>query len=238
MPAARTHRHILDDLKRLSNPQIARHSARFFKTGKGEYGEGDVFLGIRIPLIRSKVREYGEVSFEETLKLLSSEYHEARIMAVLMLVARFQKADEEGRKKIYNSYLGNTEFINNWDIVDSSAHLITGPWLDGKSHAPLMKLAKSRNLWERRIAMMSTLHFIRKNQFETTFMIAELLLNDREDLIHKICGWMLREVGKRDQKAEEAFLLKHYRNMPRTMLRYAIEKFPAGERRAYLEGRK
>lgn len=226
------------DLKALANPDIAAHSARFFKSGKGEYGEGDKFLGIRVPQTRAVVKKYKNMALADCLKLLQAKYHEERLCAVLLLVQMFAKADDAIRKKIYEAYLANTHYINNWDIVDSSAHLIVGAYLESsqdKKTKALKKLARSTSLWERRIAIISTLHFIRQKDFTDALEVAGLLLKDKEDLIHKAVGWMLREVGNRDLAVEIAFLDQHYKNMPRTMLRYAIEKFPESLRIRYLK---
>lgn len=228
------HHEIIEELKKLSNPEIAEHSQRFFKTGAGEYGESDVFLGIRVPNIRETAKKFNCLSLEETEKLLHSTYHEARFCALVILVYTFQKGNEEVQKNIYECYISNTKYINNWDLVDTSAHHIAGPFLYNRDRKLLYTFAKSKNLWERRIAIMSTLHFIRQDDFADTLSIARLLLKDPHDLIHKADGWMLREVGNRDHKAEEAFLEQHIQDMPRTMVRYAIEKFPEAKRKKYL----
>ena len=230
------HKIIHNDLLQLANEQIAEHSQRFFKTGKGEYGEGDIFLGIRVPLLRRLVKKYGGISIAEVRKLLHSKFHEERLLAVLMLVQLFKSADESVQKQVYDLYLENTEFINNWDIVDISASNIVGAHLYEKDKAPLYDLVQSKNLWERRISIISTFYFIRQNEFDDTLKLAKILLNDKEDLIHKAVGWMLREVGKREIEFEEEFLQEHYKIMPRTMLRYAIEKFPETSRKMYLRG--
>ena len=227
---------IHNDLLQLANEQIAEHSQRFFKTGKGEYGEGDIFLGIRVPLLRKLVKKYRGISITEVRKLLHSKFHEERLLAVLMLVQLFKSGDESVQKQVYDLYLENTEFINNWDIVDISASNIVGAHLHEKDKAPLFDLVQSKNLWERRIAIISTFYFIRQNEFDDTLKLAKILLNDKEDLIHKAVGWMLREVGKREIEFEEEFLQEHYKIMPRTMLRYAIEKFPETSRKMYLRG--
>ena len=227
---------IHNDLLQLANEQIAEHSQRFFKTGKGEYGEGDIFLGIRVPLLRKLVKKYGGISITEVRRLLSSKFHEERLLAVLMLVQLFKSGDESVQKQVYDLYLENTEFINNWDIVDISASNIVGAHLYEKDKAPLYDLVQSKNLWERRISIISTFYFIRQNEFDDTLKLAKILLNDKEDLIHKAVGWMLREVGKREIEFEEEFLQEHYKIMPRTMLRYAIEKFPETSRKMYLRG--
>ncbi len=230
---------IIEELKTLGNSEIAEHSQRFFKTGAGEYGEGDVFLGIRVPIIRKCVKKYCDISLEDTLELLKNTFHEVRLLAVLILVSKYSASKISiEQKAIYQAYLKHTEFINNWDLVDSSAGQIVGTYLFSKDRKPLFRLARSKSLWERRIGVMATFYFIKRDDFTDTLAIAEQLINDEEDLIHKAVGWMLREVGNRNLKTEESFLNKHYRNMPRTMLRYAIEKFPEKKRLAYLQGKK
>jgi 3-methyladenine DNA glycosylase AlkD len=223
-------------LKKLGDKRHAAVSQRFFKTGPGEYGEGDVFIGIRVPVLRKLAAEYSDLSFEETLSLLQSSIHEERLLALLLLVRAFSKANEVTRKSIYITYLENTGFVNNWDLVDTSAPHIVGGYLMDKNKAALYRLAKSDDMWERRISIMSTFHFIKHHRFSETLKISKMLLFDRQDLIHKATGWMLREIGKRDFSTEESFLKKHYKNMPRTMLRYAIEKFPEQKRQRYLKG--
>ena len=225
---------IIRRLKKLGNEEIARHSLRFFKTGKGEYGEGDLFLGLRVPVMRQCVKEYSDIELHDVLELLKSPYHEARLLALLILVAKYKKGSDDERAALYRMYLEHTKCINNWDLVDLSAEHIVGAYLFSRSRVPLYRLVKSESLWARRIAVLATFHFIRKNDFADTLKISEMLLNDREDLIHKAAGWMLREIGKRDQKAEREFLDRHAHEMPRTMLRYAIEKFPESVRKAYL----
>lgn len=231
-----TSRKIISKLKELGDRETATHSQRFFKTGPGEYGEGDTFLGIRVPVLRKCARQFRDAGIDESLELLKSPFHEARLLALFMLVNRYSTGAGNEQQTIYRAYLGNTKYINNWDLVDSSAAYIVGAYLSDRDRKPLYRLARSRNLWERRIGMMSTFQFIKQGDFTDTLALAELLLYDREDLIHKAVGWMLREVGNRDMTAEEAFLVKHYREMPRTMLRYAIEKFPEDKRQAYLNG--
>lgn len=227
---------IQKNLRKFADPAIAEHSQRFFKTGKGEYGEGDKFLGIRVPVIRKLVRKYRDISTVEVLPLLRSSFHEERLFAVLMFVQIFSSGNEKEKTEIYKLYLSNTEFINNWDLVDSSANHIVGIYLKNKDKQPIYDMVKSENLWERRISIMSTFCFIKHGQYSDTLRISEILLHDREDLIHKAVGWMLREVGNRNLLQEEKFLRKHYREMPRTMLRYAIEKFPESKRQRYLNG--
>lgn len=229
------HADIQKNLSEIANPEIAEHSQRFFKTGPGEYGEGDLFLGIRVPEIRKIARRFNQLSLNEAERLLQSGFHEERLCALIILVNRAKKADPKVKKQIYNLYLENAAHINNWDLVDSSAEHIIGRYLADKDRTVLYRLAKSDNLWERRMAIMSTFHFIRHGEFDDVLDIARILLNDEHDLIHKAVGWMLREVGKRDLNTEEKFLDRHIQDMPRTMLRYAIEKFPEDKRQYYLK---
>ena len=223
-------------LKKLGNPKHAAVSQRFFKTGPGEYGEGDIFIGIRVPVLRKLVRQFKDLPVSEVGILLRSPIHEERLLAILLFVHIFKNGDDGVQKIIYELYLKSTEFIDNWDLVDASAEHIVGAYLRNKSRRPLYRLAKSKNLWERRIAIMATFHFVKHHEFYETLKIASILLCDRHDLIHKATGWMLREIGKRDLKTEETFLKEHYKRMPRTMLRYAIEKFPEEKRQRYLKG--
>jgi 3-methyladenine DNA glycosylase AlkD len=209
---------------------------RFFKTGPGEYGEGDVFAGVRLSGIHEVCRDCRGAGLDAIGALLRSRVHEERLLALLLLVDGFKRGDEAARRSIYEFYLSHTAFINNWDLVDSSAPSIVGAWLYERSRAPLRRLAKSESVWERRIAILATQHFIRQRDLAETFRIADLLLTDPHDLIHKAVGWMLREAGDRDGGAERRFLKTRYRRMPRTMLRYAIEKFPPAERKKYLAG--
>ncbi len=223
------------DLNTVASPERAKILSRFFKTGKGEYGEGDVFLGITVPLQRRIAKRYSGMSLEDLQKLLSSPVHEHRLTALLILVNRYQKADAKGKKEVYAFYLKNIKHINNWDLVDLTAEKILGDYLLDKDRSLLYRLVRSKNLWERRMAILTTYQFIKNNQFKDTFRISEILIHDKHDLIHKAAGWMLREVGKRNQDAEEQFLLKYYKNMPRTMLRYAIERFEEKKRLFYLK---
>ena len=226
--------------KRLNNLGNRRHAAvsrRFFKTGPGQYGEGDVFIGVRVPVLRKLAKEYSDLTVEDIVILLQSHIHEERLLALLLLVGSFLKGDEAAKKSIYEIYLNNTGYVNNWDLVDSSAEHIVGAYLMNRSKAVLYRLAESENLWERRISIMSTFHFIKRHQFSETLKISKILLSDGQDLIHKATGWMLREIGKRHLQTEESFLKVHYQKMPRTMLRYAIEKFPEPKRQRYLRGR-
>ena len=224
-------------LQRLGNKQRAKVSQGFFKTGPGEYGEGDVFLGIKVPDLRKLAKECQDITVKEVKQLVRSAIHEERLLALFMLIGAYSKGDESARESIYSLYLKNTQFVNNWDLVDGSAEHIVGAFLMDKSKRPLYRLAQSKNLWERRISIMSTFYFIKRNEFSETLKIAKMLITDKEDLIHKAVGWMLREVGKRHLETEEKFLEDHYKKMPRTMLRYAIERFPEPKRQRYLKGK-
>lgn len=223
-------------LRSLSNPEFSKRSLRFFKTGVGDYGEGDDFLGIRVPVLRAEVKRFASLPLGEVAVLLRSSFHEERMFALLLLVYQFVRSDDDNQSSIYDFYLSNTQYINNWDLVDCSAYKIVGVYLLNRSRKPLHKLAKSSVLWERRIAIISTLHFIKHDDFSDTLKLSKILLHDEEDLMQKAVGWMLREVGNRDRRAEEEFLQQHYKVMPRTMLRYAIEKFPEKKRQLYLKG--
>jgi 3-methyladenine DNA glycosylase AlkD len=224
-------------LRQLGNPERARLLQRFFKTGPGEYAEGDRFIGLKVPQVRFLLREYRGLTPTGVLPLLASPIHEERLFALLALVRCFEKGDDAVREQVYALYLANTNHINNWDLVDISAPRIVGGFLLVRNRGPLDLLARSESLWERRIAILATFKFISHNQFEDALRIARKLLHDREDLIHKAVGWMLREVGKREPAVEEEFLREHCRVMPRTMLRYAIEKFPEEKRVMYLKGK-
>lgn len=225
-----------ETLQTLANPEIAAHSQRFFKTGKGEYGENDVFLGIRTPALREQAKRFKTEPLNCVLESLRSPYHEERLCALFLMVLQFSRGSDSEKTAIYQAYLEHTDYVNNWDLVDSSCHKIMGPYLFEKNRQILYRLAESDSLWERRIAMMTTYYFIKHDQYQDTLRLAEILRDDKEDLIHKVAGWMLREVGKRDVAVEKDFLQQHYQHMPRTMLRYAIEKFPAQERKRYLAG--
>ncbi|MFA5020055.1 MAG: DNA alkylation repair protein [Candidatus Pacearchaeota archaeon] len=227
---------LLTDLKNLENKEKSVQLSRYFKTGKGEYGEGDIFLGLTSQQIKDVSKKYINLNLEELNKLLTSNIHEHRATALRILTYKFNKSNEQEKENIFNFYLKNTKNINNWDLVDLSAPNIAGTFLFDKDKEVLYKLAKSKNLWEKRISIISTYAFIRNNEFKDTLAISEILLKDPHDLIHKAVGWMLREIGKKDIKAEEEFLQKHYKAMPRTMLRYAIEKFPEEKRQGYLKG--
>ncbi len=227
---------IQKELARLGDPQKALFSQRFFKTGPGEYAAGDLFRGIRVPILRRLSKEHQSIPLPEAEQLLTSSFHEDRLLALLLLVRLYSGGNEAARSKIYQMYLKNTRFINNWDLVDSSAEHIVGAFLWDKERKPLYRLVQSSSLWERRIAVMATFHFIKRGEFRETLKVARALLSDSEDLIHKAVGWMLREIGKRDLEEEEDFLKANHRRMPRVMLRYSIERFPAGKRAQYLKG--
>lgn len=226
-----------ESLRRVSSPERAAVSARFFKTGPGEYGEGDKFLGATVPDVRKLVRDGQALKPRELRALLTSEWHEERLLGLLILVRQFERGDEKTREEVYHYYLRHTRHINSWDLVDTSAPNIVGAHLAKRSRAPLRQLAKSSSLWERRIAMLATFYFIRRDEFGDGLQIAEMLIGDREDLIHKAVGWMLREIGSRDRATLEKFLEKHASVMPRVMLAYAIEKFPQAARKEWLARR-
>ena len=231
-----TPQNIRQKFQTLGNKKDAAFHQRFFKTGPGEYGEGDVFLGVRVPELRKLVKQYPDAGLKEARQLLISPIHEERLLALLILVREFSRENDGAKKRIYEFYLAKTRYINNWDLVDSSAEHIVGAFLMDKDKAPLYQLARSDSLWERRIAIMATFHFIKHMAFSETLKISKILLQDEHDLIHKAVGWMLREIGKRDMQTEEKFLKSRYGRMPRTMLRYAIEKFPETKRQQYLKG--
>ncbi len=230
-----TNQYITDYLLSLGNAETAKRSKSFFKTGKGEYGFGDIFLGIRVPVLRKAVKSFNKISLDTAEQLLHSKYHEIRLFALLLLVDRFNKATADEQKRIYKLYLNNTKYINNWDLVDSSAHYIVGAYLSDKNKDILYRLTQSDSLWERRVAVISTFYFIKNNDFKDATIIIEDLLDDQEDLIHKAAGWMLREIGKRDHAEEALFLECHYHRMPRTTLRYAVERFDEEERQMWLK---
>jgi 3-methyladenine DNA glycosylase AlkD len=224
------------ELYALADPADAIHLQRFFKTAPGEYGAGDKFLGLRVPALRRLVHDYKELDDARAIEMLASSWHEERLLALMLLVDGYGRGDSSRRDRIHRAYLARTGYINNWDLVDASAEHIVGQHLAPGRIELLERLARSDHIWERRIAIISTFHFIKRNEFRPTLRIARLLLRDKHDLIHKAVGWMLREVGKRDRQAENTFLKKHYREMPRTMLRYAIERHPERVRKQYLAG--
>ncbi len=225
------------ELRALASAETAATLQRFFKTGPGQYGEGDLFLGVKVPPLRELAKRHRDTGLATVTGLLASPYHEERMLALLLLMQFYQRADEPGRQAAYDLYLACTHRINNWDLVDVSAPRIVGCHLQDRPREILYQLARSPLLWERRIAILATAWFIRLDDYADTLKIAEMLLSDEHDLMHKAVGWMLREVGKRDLAAEEGFLRHHYRTMPRTMLRYAIERFPEPKRRNYLHGK-
>jgi len=248
---------ILDDFAKLANKERAIHSQRFFKTGKGEYGEGDLFLGIVVPELRILSKKYSDLTFKDIETLLHSKYHEQRLTALFILILQYKKASVSleskaskhpqvvksssqkdailTQEKIYDFYLANTKYINNWDLIDLSAPNIVGDYLLNKDKVILYKLAKSKDLWEKRISILATFAFIKNNDLDDTIEISKILLNDKHDLIHKAVGWMLRELGKKNEQLLCRFLDKYKTEMPRTMLRYAIEKFPEKKRKYYLK---
>jgi 3-methyladenine DNA glycosylase AlkD len=221
-------------MRELRDPADAKNLAWFFKTGPGEYGEGDRFLGLRVPALRGLVKEFRSLPLEQTLDLLDSPWHEERSLALFLLVRMYEKGNEKVREAVFRSYLECLHCVNNWDLVDASAAPIVGRHLRDRDRSLLRTLARAPSLWERRVAIIATYHYIREDEFRDTLAIAAMLLEDREDLIHKAVGWMLREVGKRDIEAEKRFLDRHAAVMPRTMLRYAIEKLPPAMRASYM----
>ena len=222
------------ELKRATNPKQAKLLQRFFKTGPGEYGHGDIFLGIMVPAQRKIVGKYTDLSFPEIQKLLNSKIHEHRFCALVILVSKYKKANDAEKKRIFDFYIKNSRKINNWDLVDVSAPKIVGEYLLNKNKAILYELVRSKNLWQKRIAVLATFWFIREKKFDDSLEISEILLKDKHDLIHKAVGWMLREIGKKNKQVEIKFLEKHAHKMPRVMLRYAIEKFSKKERTYFL----
>jgi 3-methyladenine DNA glycosylase AlkD len=222
------------DIRKVASKERAAINKWFFKTGPGDYGEGDRFLGITVPDLRALAHRYQELPRKDVVRLLKSKWHEERLLALLILIKQYERGDETRRRSICQLYLNNTRYINNWDLVDLSAPQIVGAYLANGNRNRLRQLAISRSLWERRIAIISTFHYIRKREFDDALAIAELLLDNEHDLIHKAVGWMLREIGNRDRRVAERFLKKHAHRMPRTMLRYAVERFPEPLRRKYL----
>ena len=228
-----------EEARSLASPQKAIILERFFKTGKGEYGEGDIFIGLQVPQARKIVNKFIDIALEDVLTLLTSKIHEERLIALLIMVKKAERAGGAEKEILFKKYLENTCYINNWDLVDLSADRIIGSYLFGKPKDILYELALSENLWERRVALLATFDFIKKGFYEDTLKIVKIVLSDRQDLIHKAAGWMLREIGKRcSQEVLEQFLMANYRQMPRTMLRYAIERLPEPLRLQYLHGEK
>lgn len=231
------HRKLIADLKAAADPVKAAFFPHFFKAGKGEYAEGDTFIGVTVPQVRSIIKEYQSMELEDVEMLLESPLHECRLAALLILVHQFKRADTSHKKEIAALYLRRTDRINNWDLVDCSARDILGAWTDETDNVKLLDtLSHSNDLWEQRMAIVATYHYIRKNELDHTFRIAETLMHHKHDLIHKAVGWMLREAGKKDPERLDAFLLKHHREMPRTMLRYAIEKLNPQRKKAFMTG--
>ena len=222
------------DLENASDPVHAEKLQGFFKTGTGEYGEGDIFLGVKVPEQRRIAKKHRNISLEETIELLQSDIHEHRLTSLFILNHKFEKGDDETKEEIVDLYLANTAYVNNWDLVDSSAHKIIGPWLMDKPRDLLYKLAESESLWERRISIIATFPFIRTGDLSDAVALAKKLMHDEHDLIHKATGWVLREVGKKDIDLLYSFLDEYTLEMPRTMLRYAIEKLPEKKRKYYL----
>ncbi len=227
---------LIKEIQKAKNPEQAKILQKFFRTGKDEYAEGDIFLGIKVPVQRGIAKKYTGLSLPKIQRLLDSKVHEHRLIGLIILNQKFKNANQEDKGNIFNFYLKNTKKINNWDLVDFSAPKIVGAFLLDQDKKILYELTKSENLWDRRIAIISTFYFIKQEKFADTLAISELLLDDRHDLIHKAVGWMLREVGKKEQEILEDFLKQHYKKMPRTMLRYAIEKFEKEKRKKYLMG--
>jgi 3-methyladenine DNA glycosylase AlkD len=223
-------------LEALADKEKSKVLQGFFKTGPGQYGEGDIFLGITVPVLRKFAKELQGVSVNDAKSLLKSAIHEERLLAILLLVQAYSLGSDSLKKNIYTFYLKSTKYINNWDLVDLSAPKIVGNYLQDKSRKPLVMLARSRDLWKKRIAILATFHFIKQSEYSDTLKISDLLIGDEHDLIHKAVGWMLREVGKRDLRTEEQYLRRRYKKMPRTMLRYAIERFPEFKRQQYMNG--
>lgn len=232
-----TKQDIIAALQEAANEEYRMVLQSFFKTGPGQYGEGDLFLGIKVPVLRKMAKSFRQASVATAAELLHSGYHEARLLALFLLINHYDNGDERVKTKIFNLYLSNSGYVNNWDLVDLSASQIVGNYLWDKPRHPLDKLAESTLLWDRRIAIVATYYFIKRKQLDDTFRISAALLGDKHDLIHKAVGWMLREAGKIDREQEKEFLNRYYREMPRTMLRYAIERFPEPERQDYLKGR-
>ncbi|MFH1724001.1 MAG: DNA alkylation repair protein [Elusimicrobiota bacterium] len=223
-------------LRRLADKDRAKVLRGFFKTGKGEYGEGDVFIGVTVPEIRRLAKESRGLSLSSLKRLIRSRVHEERLCALLILILKYRQGGDADKKACFGFYVRNMGRVNNWDLVDLSAEHVVGAYLSDKSKRPLARWARSKDLWKRRIAILSTFHYVKKGEFSETSRIAGMLLDDKEDLIHKAVGWMLREIGKRDMAEEEGFLARHHKRMPRTMLRYAIERFPERKRQTYLKG--
>jgi 3-methyladenine DNA glycosylase AlkD len=225
---------VISQLKSCADPARARHSQKYFKTAKGEYGSGDRFLGVRVPAIRKIARQFKSLSLADYEELIASPWHEVRLLALIVLVDQFRHANLAQREKIYRSYMRHRRGVNNWDLVDTSAPTIVGGYFRDRDRVKLYDLLRSSRVWDRRIAVMACFSFIRDGEFDDGLRVAECLLRDRHDLVQKAVGWLLREIGNRDRVVEEMFLRQHCHEMPRVMLRYAIEKFPASRRKSYL----
>ncbi len=225
---------VVRETRKYSNKEKAKTSAWFFKTEKGQYGFGDVFVGITVPEMRTISKKFYEISLSEVQKLLDSKIHEERFIGLTILDLKFSKSDEANKKKIVSLYLKNTKNVNNWDLVDTSAYSILGEYLLDKNRDILYKFSRSKSLWERRISIVATYVFIKKGDFKDTLNISKNLLGDKEDLMHKAVGWMLREVGKKDEVVLKKFLKENINKLPRTTLRYAIERFESNERKMFL----
>lgn len=224
------------EIKKLANKKIAEGSLRFFKTGKGEYGEGDKFLGVKVPVLRALAKKYFDTSLTEIKQMIKSPYHEIRLCGFILLVDQYTKSkDEKTKGRLYKTYIQNFKYLNNWDLVDVTCAKIVGPELEGTNRKELYTWAKSKDLWTRRISIVSTHYYIKKNDLDDAYKLSKILLKDEEDLMHKAVGWMLRECGKKDMKKLEKFIVDNYKQMPRTMLRYAIEKFPETKRKKLLQ---
>ena len=228
-----------EDMRKLASPEKAKSLQRFFKTENGQYGEGDIFLGVIVPDTRKIAKKYYDLDSYALQELLNSKIHEERLLALIILTEKYKKSKKDmlKRRQIFEFYLKNTNRVNNWDLVDLSAPNIVGEFLQKEDTGILRQLAKSESIWERRIAIISTYSFIKKRSFGEALAVSDILLKDKHDLIHKAVGWMLREIGKRNKNVLEIFLQPRYKQMPRTMLRYAIEKFPEEERKRWLKGK-
>lgn len=226
------------ELRNQADKQKAEILKKFFKTGPGQYAQGDVFLGISVPWSRKIAKKYYYLKEKDIIKLLNSKIHEERLTALFIMIAKFEKGNEEEKKKIFKLYLKNIKHINNWDLVDASAYKILGAYLSDKPKDILYKMAQTKDVWKKRIAVIATFNFIKENEFDHALKIIRILLSDKHHLINKANGWMLREIGKRNLKIEESFLIKHYKEMPRVTLGYAIEKFPEKKRKKYLDKNK
>ena len=224
------------ELRSIANPAKAELLKKFFKTGKGEYAEEDNFLGVMVPEIRKVAKKYSAMPENDIESLLASPYNEERLTALIVMGKNYKNGDEAERERLFRLYVKNMSSVNNWNLVDLSAPYISGPHLENGGREFLHKLSRSNNLWERRIAIISCSHYIRNGDFADALKITATLMSDKHDLIHKACGWMLREIGKKDEGALDKFLKEWHTKMPRTMLRYAIERMPEPKRQAYLKG--